>query len=122
MIIELVRDNVKRGEFMILEADDGEAFVQIAGEYDPTNPDARVFTLEYREVGKDAPLQHAVNDVTAAEATDALVSELRGDPAWRTRHQWEPVKGGGMSVGTLIAIVVALAAVAGICKFVLKLF
>lgn len=122
MIIELVRDNVKRGEFMILEADDGEAFVQIAGEYDPTNPDVRVFTLEYREAGKDAPLQHAVNDVTAAEATDALVSELRGDPAWRTRHQWEPVKGGGMSVGTLIAIVVALAAVAGICKFVLKRF
>ena len=34
MIIDLVRNNAKRGEFMILEADDGESFVQIAGEYD----------------------------------------------------------------------------------------
>ena len=28
MIVDLVRNNAKRGEFMILEADDGEAFVQ----------------------------------------------------------------------------------------------
>lgn len=37
MIVDLVRNNAKRGEFMILEADDGEAFVQIAGEYDAAN-------------------------------------------------------------------------------------
>ena len=71
MIVDLVRNNEKRGEFMILEADDGESFVQIAGEYDAANPDACVFTLEYREAGKSAPLYHAVNDVTAAEATEA---------------------------------------------------
>ena len=41
MIIDLVRNNAKRGEFMILEADDGESFVQIAGEnYDAEYPDA----------------------------------------------------------------------------------
>jgi len=123
MIFELVRDNARRGEFMILEADDGEAFVQIAGDYDAAHPDARVFTLEYRGAGKDSPLNHAATDVTAAEATEALVSELRGDHAWRTRHPWELVKvGGGLSAGTLIALVVVITAVAGVCKFVLKLF
>ena len=123
MIIDLVRNNAKRGEFMILEADDGESFVQIAGEYDAANPDARVFTLEYREAGKGAPLCHAVNDVTAAEATEAFLSEFRGDRSWRAHHQWEPIKaGGGMSAGMLIAVVVALAVLAGVCKFVLKVF
>lgn len=32
MIIDLVRNNAKRGEFMILEADDGETFVQLIRE------------------------------------------------------------------------------------------
>ena len=72
MIVDLVRNNEKRGEFMILEADDGESFVQIAGEYDAANPDACVFTLEYREAEKHVSLYHAVNDVTAAEATEAF--------------------------------------------------
>ena len=124
MIVDLVCNNAKRGEFMILEADDGEAFVQIAGEnYDEANPDARVFTLEYREAGKDAPLYHAVNDVTAAEAMEAFLSEFRGDHSWRAHHEWEPIKvGGGMSTGMLIAVVVAFAVLAGVCKFVLKVF
>ena len=123
MIVDLVRNNEKRGEFMILEADDGESFVQIAGECDAANPGAGVFTLEYREAGKDAPLYHAVNDVTAAEATEAFLSEFRGDHSWRAHHQWEPIKvGGGMSAGMLIAVVVVLAVLAGICKFVLKVF
>ena len=100
MIIDLVRNNAKRGEFMILEADDGEAFVQIAGEnYDEANPDAHVFTLEYREAGKDAPLYHAVNDVTAAEATEAFLSEFRGDHSWRARHEWDADKSYGSSSG-----------------------
>lgn len=123
MIIDLVRNNAKRGEFMILEADDGEAFVQIAGEYDAANPDARVFMLEYREAGKGAPLYHAVKDATADEVTEAFLSAFRGDHSWRARHEWEPIKvGGGMSTGMLIAVVVAFAVLAGVCKFVLKVF
>lgn len=124
MIIDLVRNNAKRGEFMILEADDGESFVQIAGEnYDAEYPDARVFTLEYREAGKDASLYHAVNDVTAAEAMEAFLSEFRGDHSWRAHHQWESIKvGGGMSACMLIAVAVSLALLVGVCKFVLKVF
>ena len=99
MIVDLVRNNEKRGEFMILEADDGESFVQIAGEYDAANPDACVFTLEYREAGKSAPLYHAVNDVTAAEATEAFLSEFRGDRSWRVRHEWDVDKSYGSSSG-----------------------
>ena len=99
MIVDLVRNNEKRGEFMILEADDGESFVQIAGEYDAANPDACVFTLEYREAGKSAPLYHAVNDVTAAEATEAFLSEFRGDRSWRAHHEWDVDKSYGSSSG-----------------------
>ena len=99
MIFELVRDNAKRGEFMILEADDGESFVQIVGEYDAANPDARVFALEYREAGKDAALYRAVNDANADEVTAAFLSEFRGDHSWRACHEWDSGKSYGSSSG-----------------------
>ena len=97
MIVDLVRNNAKRGEFMILEADDGESFVQMAGDYDASNPTAHVFTLEYREARKDAPLYHAVKDASADEVTEAFLAELRGDHSWRARHEWESGKSYGSS-------------------------
>ena len=95
MIVDLVRNNAKRGEFMILEADDGESFVQIAGEYDAVNSDARVFTLEYREAGKDAPLYHAVNDVTAAGGGGGSGGRRREAAAGGGGRRREEAGGGG---------------------------
>ena len=123
LIFELVRDNAKRGEFMILEDDSG-AFVQIAGDYDEANPDARVFTLEYRETGKDAPLFHAVQDATAAEVTEAFVAELTGDRSWRNRHTWEQtnLSGSGTPIKIALFVAAAIGVFAAIGKFVLKIF
>ena len=96
LIRELIRDDVRRGEFMILMQDaDEEAFVQIAGDYEEVGgKNDGCFDLEYRD-GASSLLYHANRRATADEVEQALLSELRGDRSWRSRFEWETEKVGG---------------------------
>lgn len=100
LIRELIRDDARRGEFMILMQDaDEEAFVQIAGDYeDVGGRNDGCFDLEYRD-GASSPLYHANRRATADEVEQLFLSELRGDRSWRSRFEWETEKVGGGSVG-----------------------
>lgn len=100
LIRELIRDDVRRGEFMILMQDaDEEAFVQIAGDYDDVGGvNDGCFDLEYRD-GESSLLYHADRRATADEVEQAFLSELRGDRSWRSRFEWETEKVGGGSFG-----------------------
>ena len=86
LIRELIRDDMRRGEFMILMQDaDEEAFVQIAGDYDDVGGENDgCFDLEYRD-GASSLLYHANRWATADEVEQAFLSELRGDRSWRTK-------------------------------------
>ena len=86
LIRELIRDDMRRGEFMILMQDaDEEAFVQIAGDYeDVGGENDGCFDLEYRG-GASSLLYHANRRATADEVEQAFLSELRGDRSWRTK-------------------------------------
>ena len=86
MIRELIRDDMRRGEFMILMQDaDEEAFVQIAGDYDEVGGENDgCFDLEYCD-GASSLLYHANRRATADEVEQAFLSELRGDRSWRTK-------------------------------------
>ena len=66
LIRELIRDDMRRGEFMILMQDaDEEAFVQIAGDYeDVGGENDGCFDLEYRD-GASSLLYHANRWATA---------------------------------------------------------
>ena len=101
LIRELIRDDARRGEFMILMQDaDEEAFVQIAGDYDDVGGvNDGCFDLEYRD-GESSLLYHADGRTTADEVEQAFLSELRGDRSWRSRFEWETEKvGGGVGIG-----------------------
>ena len=105
LIRELIRDDARRGEFMILIQDAGEeAFVQIAGDYeDVGGRNDGCFDLEYRD-GASSLLYHANRRATADEVEQAFLSELRGDRSWRSRFEWEREKvgGGGAGIGGVI--------------------
>ena len=105
LIRELIRDDARRGEFMILMQDaDEEAFVQIAGDYDDVGGvNDGCFDLEYRD-GESSLLYHADRRATADEVEQAFLSELRGDRSWRSRFEWETEKVGGGGVGIDSAI------------------
>ena len=103
LICELIRDDVRRGEFMILMQDaDEEAFVQIAGDYEEVGGrNDGCFDLEYRD-GASSLLYHANRRATADEVEQAFLTELRGDRSWRSRFEWETEKvgGGGIGIGS----------------------
>ena len=103
LVRELIRDDARRGEFMILMQDaDEEAFVQIAGDYeDVGGRNDGCFDLEYRD-GASSLLYHANRRATADEVEQAFLSELRGDRSWRSRFGWETEKigGGGIGIGS----------------------
>lgn len=88
LISELVRDDLKRGEFMVLEQDDGETFIQAAGEYE-TNEDGTGggFVLEDRD-GKTGILRRCRDLVPAAELEQIFLDELSGFTSWRGRYEW----------------------------------
>lgn len=96
LIRELVRDGVRRGEFMIMmHDDDDEAFVQVACDFDQVGDlDDGCFDLEYRE-GKDGRLFHCTQRVSAREVESIFLDELDGRLSWRNRYTWEPIKGYG---------------------------
>ena len=100
LIRELIRDDVRRGEFMILMQDaDEEAFVQIAGDYDDVGGENDgCFDLEYRD-GASSLLYHANRRATADEVEQAFLSELCGDRSWRSRFEWETEKVGSGGIG-----------------------
>ena len=70
LIRELIRDDARRGEFMILMQDaDEEAFVQIAGDYeDVGGENDGCFDLEYRD-GASSLLYHANRWATAMKSS-----------------------------------------------------
>jgi ribosomal protein L12E/L44/L45/RPP1/RPP2 len=66
-------------EYVILE--DGEAFVQAAGE------GAGPYALQYSPASGDG-MEEVRGGVADAAMRDALRAYRRGDPTWRTRFQW----------------------------------
>ena len=84
LVRELVRNDARRGEFMIMSDDaDEERFVQIACDYDDVGgkSDGR-FDLEYRD-GKNCCLYHCTRRVSADEVERVFLDELAGRIAWR---------------------------------------
>jgi len=81
-IRELLSDDAKRGEFMILEKGD-DAFVQVAGYADDG------FELEYRE---GAQMFRCSRTVSREEAESAFLDYLDGLDSWKSRFPWEPME------------------------------
>ena len=101
LVRELVRNDARRGEYMIMMDDaDEERFVQIACDYD----DAGVFChnddfdLEYRD-GKEGQLFHCTRRVSADEVERIFLDELAGRGEWRSSLDWEKENVGGGLLG-----------------------
>lgn len=82
LIRELLADDRKRGEYMILDKDDGNDFLQIAGDCAKDG-----FHIEYREGEQMFCLP---NSVSQAEAESIFLEYLSGSDGWKTRFPWEP--------------------------------
>ena len=113
-IRELMADDARRGNWLILMRDDDEeAFMQIAFDDHPDGID-----LEYRE-GADKPLYHCKRPVLRLEAENALLDYLDGIETWKYRFEWEVEKGFGGSGGRsffkkfslFVAVLIAVLAV-----------
>ena len=95
LIRELMADDAKRGNWLILmHDDDEEAFVQIAFDDHPDGID-----LEYRD-GADKPLYHCKRPVLRLEAENALLDYLDGIETWKHRFEWEVEEGFGGAGGS----------------------
>ncbi len=105
LIRELVRDESKRGEFMIMMDDvDEERFVQVACDYDETvGKRDECFDLEFRE-GKSGKLYHCTRRISVDEAEHIFLEELEGCGEWRNDYVWECEEGCGSKgyVGTIL--------------------
>jgi len=117
LIRELMADDAKRGNWLILmHDDDEEAFVQIAFDDHPDGID-----LEYRD-GADKPLYHCKRPVLRLEAENALLDYLDGIDTWKDRFEWEEEKGFGGAGGSIrrfvpgpvLFVALLVAAVAGV--------
>lgn len=86
LIRELLADDRKRGEYMILDKDDGNDFLQIAGDCAKDG-----FHIEYREGEQMFCLP---NGVSQAEAESIFLEYLSGSDGWKTRFPWEPFSPG----------------------------
>ena len=104
-IRELVSDDRKRGEFMILEKGEDD-FVQIAGEVASAG-----FDLEYRESGR---MFRCTRTVSRNEAENAFLEYLAGLDHWKSRLPWEPLEFASRPPGRIVVaiVVVALAVIA----------
>ena len=99
LIRDLVRDDKRRGEFMILIHDD-EAFVQVSCDSDQVEgSNGGSFVLEYRE-SKNGRLFHCTQSVSAREVENIFLDELDGRGSWRNRYTWEPIEGYGSTSST----------------------
>lgn len=128
LIRELVRDGIRRGDYMIMFHDDDDgAFVQIACDHGQAGGnDDGCFDLEYRE-GREGKLFHCKSRVSANAAEGIFLDELNGLSSWRSRYEWEDWSDvvGGKSLASInkVVVVVAIAILAfAVCKFALKLF
>ena len=96
LIRELMADDARRGNWLILmHDDDEEAFMQIAFDDHPDGID-----LEYRD-GADKPLYHCKRPVLRLEAENALLDYLDGIDTWKYRFEWEEEKGFGGAGGSI---------------------
>ena len=96
LVRELVRNDARRGEYMIMMDDaDEEHFVQIACDYDEVGgkSDGR-FDLEYRD-GRNCCLYHCTRRVRADEVESVFLDELAGRIEWRGDFDWETECDGG---------------------------
>ena len=99
-IRELMADDAKRGEFMILEKGD-DAFVQVAGDSNGG------FALEYREGER---MFRCTRNVSRDEAEEAFLDYLDGRDSWKSRFSWEPMEFSPRSSVRVVAAVVIIAA------------
>lgn len=101
-IRELVSDDAKRGEFMILEKGEDD-FVQIAEDAEEG------FVLEYREGER---MFRCMRNVSRDEAEGAFLDYLDGLDSWKSRFSWEPLEFRPQSSARIVAIfaIVILAA------------
>jgi PAS domain S-box-containing protein len=76
---EVFADDLRRGEFVILEADKN-TFLQASGEGDGP------FLLEYKAAGEQ---YRALDQPTKDEVKEAFLDYLRGGSEWRTRRPWK---------------------------------
>ena len=90
LVRELLRDDARRGEYMIMMDDaDEERFVQIACDYEDVGGknDGR-FDLEYQD-GTNGNLYHCKRRVSADEVERIFLDELAGRGEWRGDFNWE---------------------------------
>ena len=120
LIRELMADDVRRGNWLILmHDDDEEAFMQIAFDDHPDGID-----LEYRE-GTGKPLYHCKRPVLRLEAENALLDYIDGIETWKHRFEWEVEEGfsgaggsGGRSFFKKVSLFVALLVVLAVVVYV----
>ncbi|MBR4353676.1 MAG: hypothetical protein IKP97_00030 [Kiritimatiellae bacterium] len=95
LVRELVRNDARRGEFMIMSDDaDDSRFVQIACDYDEVGGKSDgLFDLEYRD-GKNGYLYHCSRRVSTDEVERVFLDELAGRGEWRSCFDWELERGG----------------------------
>lgn len=72
-------------EFVIVQDDRTPRFIQTSG-----GP-AEGYYLQYSE-GQDDSMFEVQGTLSGADVTAALAAFLNRDPAWRTMHEWRPVK------------------------------
>ena len=90
LVRELVWNDARRGEFMIMSDDaDEERFVQVAYDYDDVGGKSDgCFDLEYRD-GKNGSLYHCTRRVSADEVERVFLDEVEGRREWRNDYSWE---------------------------------
>ena len=135
LVRELVRNDARRGEFMIMSDDaDDSRFVQVACDYDEVGGKSDgLFDLEYRD-GKNGYLYHCSRRVSADEVERVFLDELAGRGEWRSDFDWELERGGtsgwtfsptaGMppAVKVLCYVAAAIAIAVGVPLISLKLY
>lgn len=99
---EVFADDLRRGEFIILEANEN-TFLQASGEGDGP------YVLEYKEAGKQF---QALDQLTKNEVEKAFLDYLRGGSQWRTMRQWKelPEKKGCFKQGATLLLLLCVAA------------
>ncbi len=109
-IRELVSDDAKRGEFMILEKGEDD-FVQIAEGAEEG------FVLEYREGER---MFRCMRNVSRDEAEGAFLDYIDGLDSWKSRFSWEllefrPQSSGRLAVVVAVVVLAALVCLAIMC-------
>ena len=98
------KDDLSRGEFVILTKEDGN-FLQAAGEMQGP------FIVEYREVG----IQYVTTrELSKSETKEIFLEYLRGGNEWKTSYEWKKIElKKGCSMKTVLFVIFAVSA----CSF-----